>query len=636
MSTVSDDCGCNNTTTTSSSVDCGCSSTNCQELNSCVSSTPNPCCDADTVRFYGNCLHVTSNITTTAGEFYLQFSDLSSCDVLPVGADVFFYHAAAGRMEILSVSGGTYKVQLTDSSKAGAIILKTDCVLTAVIPTEIITQVQRCLIDSFVAPGVGATASIFIRNGQGIPIGSIISFTDPSDGSLGSYTVQALVSSSGTTYVYTIKNEGSGHTPGSIISETETNACNIPIEVQDIVDDCDLEEVEVISSLRGCGGGVPKALKPTIGGQLLISNDSLDIEFQPSVNVDCCIITEDTLKFSDSGGLLESDSVTVQTGTGITCFDEAYTEATTYNALLIVTIEGVRYRVTSWDLGTRTITLGYTNDDYASDGEPFIEYPAGTQICIGECCNRCTNSGVQSDHKNQGTPTAQNNATISCNIASIPYNTTERFFFVGFNQAGTATYQEITAGWEATYGTSEFMPDHTVPLLSRVKICNQSTKACHQKMMVDYYLSLVVTNLPADVEVHAHWCSQIRNSLTLSDGSTALAANMAGFSRVSGNLVGPTTQNAIMTGTQAVNQSIVASSQALPAIHTNMRSRANVLSFNCANEILWCLLRVVAPSGSGTIDIELGGQRYYELDNLNEITPPANNPALEQWYGESA
>ena len=620
---------------------CGCTSTSntkCLGDDSCckesVQTAPAPCCESHTkVYQFSTCLYVTCAITSTADTpFFLTFCNMDDCGVPMNAAEVFFYHQSAGLMQIRSYNGNSYEVDLVDPTKAGAIIAPEDCVLVSVQPQSgVFNSTTRCLCGKFVAPAIGETETMYIFNGTGIPIGSTLTLTG--GGETGSYQVTEFISATGNTYAYKVLNAGQGHTPGLILDGGDSGECLIPIELITDVDLCSLSESNTADQIVVCKDGTPRAFVPSSPGDVPYGEDDGTWGTRQILNVDCCLVTDGCLKFSDSGGLAASDSVVVK-DVNIDCFTEAWDAAQLSGSSLLVIIDGETYTVDNWDEGTKTITLSPANLDFLNDGEPFIEYPDGTNICLGECCLSCNEGDSFTDHKSFGGGDPERSALFTVNVEAVPYDAgVINYFLIGFDQAGAQTFIQLDATWKNDPDpTGARKPTHEDPLLLREKICNPSD--CDKHVEIEINHENKISGLPADVRFIYDLGHFVFTSATMVDDTTPAdpGCGISSQSADAGVLVGPTFDDADITVQSSLGPGNFGDSKIYPYIAGAFKDYASIPKFCCANSILWyfVILDGSAYAGSpGTIDMGITFRRWLRFKNLNFVTIPKNDPDLE-------
>ena len=160
-SNFSNDCGCGSPATTKqygNKVGCG---------SSVVQQPPQPCCESHDVKYIaGNCLLFSCDVVAANPSFPISFSN-TYIDI-PIDANhVFFKHASAGFLRVVGVTQeGSYEVALEDTSLAGSLIRKNDCILihTGRNGTGISNPFQRCLTGTFNVPTApSGRSNIFIK-----------------------------------------------------------------------------------------------------------------------------------------------------------------------------------------------------------------------------------------------------------------------------------------------------------------------------------------------------------------------------------------------------------------------------------------------------------------------------------------
>src|SRR5690606_18160517 len=110
------------------------------------------------------------------------------------------------------------------------------------------------------------------------------------------------------------------------------------------------------------------------------------------LSADCCVVTDGALKFSGNSCPDGLDQVVLR-DINIDCFETAWQKAQDAEQGLAVLIGEVQLIITAYNSGTKTITVRRASNDAAPS---LIEFPEGTQICVGGCCDTCL-GGPQAD-----------------------------------------------------------------------------------------------------------------------------------------------------------------------------------------------------------------------------------------------
>lgn len=628
---IPNNCGC-------STPSCGCSST--------VQSPPTPCCEShNTMYVAGICLHVSCELVSNDSEegFPIGFSNLY--DTLPVDANhTFFYHAAAGFMRIVGVtSKGFYQVILTDPSKKGRLIKKEDCVTLYIKGDEALTGslYQRCVTGIFSAPAVNAVQTIYIENGTSLPIGATLTFTY--EGETGSYTITAYKGASGNVYAYDVQNAGNGITPGVQINGGAEGTCAVPVEVITSLEVCNLSATQNVDSLTGCLNGAARSLTSTSTTDVVIGNGSGGFGLGKLPEVDCCVVTEGVLKFSGNTCTTGSDSVVISPS-NIACFLAAWAEVSSNNipvnihgigqTKLPMNINGYKVVVTAYDAGTRRVTFS----PVAALGGSTVEFPTGTQICIGSECAGCLNGPRVTNHRNLG--------LVDPRLSSLfYYNTTAQLswdagnkhrYLVGFQYNTlplTTIVTELTTGYNTA--TIPLKPAITDPLLMRSKICNNSVKGCDQMAELQWNYELGFHPVPAGVRISWEIGHAASDSKTLADNTTSNPfSSVATQQSEAGYLVGPTTLDANST----IDQTIIGigsdnGPKIFPFHAGTFRDSIYLEKCNCAMSIMWLYVEteVLAdgPGGTGVFNSTLRIRQSHKYFDANEAPIPINEPYSE-------
>lgn len=615
----------------SSKSDCGCVK---------VQMPPEPCCESHTELVRpGNCYRPTSNVTTNTEQFFLTF-DNTCIDEVPINsAEVFFYHAGAGLIRIIGLTedGVSYKVQLVDPSKEGHIIQKGDCVLVHVITQSSVSSSLsgRCLSGQFVVPTSGQSGTMLIYNGSGIPIGS--NLTLAWDGELGTYTVQAFVSASGNIYAYTVKNDGSGHSPaGTIIDAGNGNECLVPIEVITNIDICDLSTTNPLDTITGCLNGSPRAMVPVGDGYVPMGSDGKWDQRKIEDTV-CCVVTDGVLKLSGNGCTQAQDTVKLR-DTGLECFEEAYQIASAASTFLTVTATSgdVTYTliVQAYDSSDDTLTLRIFDLNYLGEDEAFIEFLPGTQLCLGECCKQCTNGPNISDINTTGDGDTTKASSYVFEV-TLPYHATDKkHYLVGLNTSGAVVAVEITSTYNDVVEPGIGKPAVTDPLVMRQKICNTSQKKCVQQLDIEYNYELAISNIPANLRVHYEVGDYIANSATLIDGTTAntlSGGDVASQADSSGYIDGPNiTDSTVLPGT-VIGLGGIANTKVWPKKAAFFKDSVFIRQCDCANIRTWLYIQFdpLATVSAASASLYFVIRRRIIKQDVMVLPMPRNLPSLE-------
>lgn len=523
-------CGC-----PTSVISCGCSGsssakpfgTQCCKVP--VQPAPAPCCEPHTVECVaGVCLNPVCDVVASAEDFFLSFSNL--CQALPVDSNnIFFFHPAAGVMQVVQFDGCTYKVRLVDPTRAGGLIQKGDCVLISVIPESVIANTtQRCLCGKFVAPQLNQNETLFIENGAGIPIGATVVFTY--QGETGSYVVTAFVSSSGNTFAYEVQNTGNGHTPGTIIDGGDVGQCLVPIDIITEVDLCDLAETNVADLVVACVNGSPRAFKPVGACDIIKGKDDGTWELGKITSVDCCVVLDGCLKFSGNVCPNGQDVVVIK-DTNKDCFEAAWQEvldqqitSNTAQMSMPMNIDGFRLDVRDYDPNTCQVTFAVADPDALINP---IEFDEGTQVCLGDCCESCLNGPLTTNHKSFGEGDEEKSALYTLNLApdSLEFETgVKHCYLIGYeygeNNPLVLTTLVITDAYDDDPNGGPGKPLITDPLLFRDKMCNDQLQGCDQMIELNWNYEFAVDPIPAGVRVHFEFGHFVQGAETLADNVT--------------------------------------------------------------------------------------------------------------------
>lgn len=594
--------------------------------NDPIQAPPNPCCESHIkINVPGYCLRPTCSVAATDGEFYLSFKNTCDQEVPISLGNVFFFDQAAGYLNVHLYNGTSYQVSLVDPTQVGKVIEEDACVILTTGMASSVATTQRCLSGNFVAPAVDASQTIYILNGQAIPVGSTITFT--AGGETGSYLVTAYVSGSENIYAYTVTNAGAGLTPGLVVNGGPANTCAVPIEVNENLDFCTNPDAEEVDSILSCLSGAARSLVPTGEDYVIRGTPEGTWTQSKFTNFDCCIFSEGTIKFSGEACTEAEDTVVIK-DIGLDCFTEAYDDATTHNTIVAATIDGLPVIITSWNPGTFTITLRPATDDYLPGGETLLEYPAGTAICLGDCCGSCTNgpqtTNVFVDDMMEG------DSTFIVGPVTLAYNTASPTeYLIGYNQAGVVTTLAIGPTYNDGY-PAVIKPTIDDPLVIRQKICNTHPSGCVQDANIEYNYDIQFTGLRLPSELICHWQigSFSQGSQTLEDDVTPNPFfNTSSQAKVGGQVVGIGTTQANIAGTN-LGFAGPAQVKTFPVIEGFFKDHMQLPDCNCGLNIVWfyVLLSPQATITAGNITVTLAIRRYIEKKIVNQIPIPDNDP----------
>lgn len=603
--------------------DCGCTST--------VQTAPEACCESHEVKFLvGVCFRPTTDIVATEERFYITFDDCQK-DIVPINAnEVFFYHTGPGLMRIVGYQENTYTVELVDGTRAGRVIKKDDCVLVHVDfgtgDASILNS--RCLTGNFTAPALNTTETMYIINGSGIPIGSIITFTH--NGEQGSYQVNSFISASGTTYAFEVENTGDGHTPGTII--TGDAACSIPLEILTEVDFCNLPNSNTADNLTACVNGSPRAVVPAGEGDILVGTADGKWELAKVGTVDCCVTYAGTLKFSGVGLYDFSDTVVLDSPVP-QCFVDAYNEATAKDQVLPANIAGLSMIVTNYNSGNRQATFQLLEIPGST-----LEFSEGTQVCLGECCAACVDGIQSSDHKLTTTAPGNINtaAVLSYKTAggaqTIAYPAGTSYWLLGQNNTtGALLKKQLDAAYFAAPSSKgPKLPKISDPLIIRQKICNSADNGCDQLAMVAFNYQLGFNVVPADMIIDWEIGHYAEPAATLEDGVTLNpGTNIATSAKVSGRISEASDADAQMLGS-SFGLGGTTDTKVFPMAAGDLRDFIELRQGDCALSIAWLFFRIQRPTG-GSLDVDLRFRRQLMKFNRNLIPQGFNNPASQDF-----
>lgn len=632
-------CGCDGTGETTRVY--GASSEGC--CNDNVQTSPTPCCEAHgTMMYAGVCLKPACSVVTNAEGFFLKFSNV--CDVLPIdGNNVFFYHPAAGLMQIVGIDMyGTYQLNLVDPTKAGALIEKDDCVLIAVVPTTSNVTNTRCLSGNFTAPAVNGNETIYIENGSSIPVGATLIFT--ANGETGSYQIVSFVSASGSTYAYTVQNTGNGHTPGTIIDGGVAGSCLVPIELITDVDLCDLSATTIADNITACENGSPRALVSTGANDILKGDGAGGWELSKLYDSECCVVISDCLKFSGDTCSCGADTVVLQSPVP-SCFTDAWDLVLAADLSnggqtnMPMNIEGFEVVLTGYHSGTRQATFEPADKD-ALAGGLLLSYDAGQQICLGVCCKSCLEGPMITNHKvtASGPRGAQGAAVFALTTnATMQYEAgVKHHYLVGYANSDPLTIQllELTSAFDNNPEGGPGKPAISDPLVFRNKICHNSLKGCDQLCEIQWNIELAFSVLPAGVRVHWEVGHYAGPSATLEDGSTPNPyTSVSTQTAAAGTITGPSSIDANdVIGNTSIGLGISGTPKIFPYVATDFLDYIYLEKCSCALSMVWHYVQVevVDPAaGSGVLDSSLAIRQHLKFFNANECWGPLNNPETE-------
>lgn len=599
---------------------------------STISAPPTPCCEShDTIVQSGFCLHSTCQVVAKSEEFFIKFQEAETLD-FPVSDKVFFFHEGAGLLNIHSKNGNGYYVSLVSGDNEGAIIDPSDCIILSVLPntSSSVSSATRCVVGNFVAPGEDESTTLFIYNGAGIPLNSRVVFAI--NGVLGSYTVDAFISSADNVYAYTVTNTGDGHVPGTIGTGGNADECLITVEVIETVNNCDLSTTETIDTLTGCLNSASRAFVPVAQNYVPVGTESGKWDQAKLANVDCCVFTENVLKFSGNSCIGAEDVTVIKDLAGVQCLTDAYSAVLAAGTDLIVRIDDILLRVVLWDSVTRELTLQPAAIDFLPDGDSFLEFPINTQICLGACCDQCINGPQVTDHftNGGGDPTKASGFSFTVNI---PYGTDNiRQFLVGYNTSGVVTVQEITDTYNDDTEPGIGLPRHSDALVLRQKLCNTSLKGCQQEAVLEYNYELAFADVPANLRMHWEFASFVAPSATLADNVTVNPNSfIASQAAAAGYVDGPTWKDLSVTVGTSLGMGNTADSKPYPMIAGLLRDRAKLRHCDCGNAIAWLHIQTqpLTTLGGGTTTMTFSMRRQITKTDTYLIDLPSNDYDLE-------
>jgi hypothetical protein len=590
-----------------------------------VQGAPSECCEAHQIQYVTSlCFRPMTPIVASSEPFQLTFKN--SEDIRPLNINtMFFYHAAAGFMRIVAYNGTSYSVELEDPTKANALIDEDDCVqlhqradASSVIPSS-----TRCLAGIFTAPAVNGDAELPIFNGAGVPIGAILTFTY--QGETGSYTVQGFVSAAGNIYVYTVQNTGSGLAVGTVVNAGDSGACTVPIEVISDVDICNLPEAQNVDSLAGCLNGSPRLIVPSGADSILVGNPAGDGWIQKRLSsTDCCVTTAGILKFSGATCPTGSDQV-ILVNENLQCFVDAFNKAQARNLHLPMMIGSTQVIVTAYNSGTRLATIALAADSTVS---PPLEFPVGTQICLGSCCNSCTNGPLVSSPQDSGGNVHAAIINVSrLGGASIAYTNETSYWLVGFNNVdGSVITQKLDNAYFSNPDPTPLgLPRYSDAMILREKLCNVSDKGCNvlAEMQYNYQLNfgLLISDMTIDWEL-GHFAAP---ALTLADNTTPNPFHdFTTQAKASGRVQGVTAyDNAIVNS--SFGSGNAGSGKMFPDFNGDFRDYIPLQKCNCALSILWLFFKITSPTHSGSMDVNCTIRRQMKVLDFNYTPLPLNS-----------
>lgn len=619
---------------------CGCSAqakryassrgTSC--CNKPVAAPPQPCCEATSVEFVpGSCWYPTCNITATTDPFWIAFKNQCGVEAPIALGTVFFFSQSAGFLNVHNFNGNSYQVSLTDVTKVGQVISEDSCVLLAAIPpSDSVAGGSRCLSGQFVAPALDASATIFILNGSSIPIGATITFT--AEGETGSYLVTAYISGSNGIYAYTVQNTGSGLTPNTIVDAGAASTCAYPIEVITDVDFCNLSESETADSLTACLNGSPRAFVP-VGEDYVPRGTAEGIWDQAKLlGFDCCLIADGCIKFSGLACTEAVDTILVR-ATGVECFSEIYNNAIAHNEVVTALIGSLPVIIESWNEDARVLVLKPAVDDYLPPGESLLEYPAGTQICVGECCRQCTNgdqtTNIFIDYAGEG------DTTFVVGPVTLAYDdASPTEYLIGFDTTGALDTLVINTSFPTDGELPTGRPLVSDPLVIRQKICNTHPNGCSQDAELEFNFEIRAAGMliPEELVGYYEIGSFVSGAETLADGVTPntiydpylLTSSQAA---VAGTLVGISTTRGNLDET-VVGYGGPADGKTFPYEAGFFKDHAQLPHCACALNIVWCYILLVPQKTivPGAVTITLAVRRHINKKAINQITLPDNDP----------
>lgn len=606
-----------------------------------VQPAPAPCCVSHDIQcIAGVCLNSTCDVVASDEGFFLSFSNV--CQRLPIDANnIFFFHPATGLMRVVGFDGLSYKVTLVDPTKSGGLIKKEDCVLIAVVPSSVFTNTTtRCLQGIFETPELDQNATIFIENGAGIPIGATLTFTF--NGETGSYLVTAFNGSSNNIYSYEVQNTGSGLTPGIFVNGGCPGECPVPIDIITNVDICDLAETNIADSITACVNGSPRALVPTGEGDIIVGNEELTWELRKITNLDCCVVIDGCLKFSGNTCPDGGDTVVLR-DINLDCFEEAWNEVLAASVTpaggqtnMPMNINGFPVVVTAYNFGTNTATFAPVNNLDV----PLLEFPAGTQICLGECCASCLNGPLITNYFAQSPdPELLSVYNFNTSNGALAYDTAvKHYYLIGFAYGGplTVTVMELFAPYNPPPSGIPRKPEVTDPLCFRNKICNTSDSGCDQMLDLDWNYEMIFFDIPQGVRVHYEVGHFISGAATLGDNFTPNPfMSLSSQSCSAGYVEGPSSFDAqAIVGNTLILFGGAGQPKVLPYICGNFRDYAYLEKCNCGLGIVWFFVSTEVLPGfvlSGNFDTNMNIRQRLMYFNANEVQVPPNDSDAQTW-----
>lgn len=609
---------------------CGCGKTYSSANYKCctipVQPAPEPCCEAHETRYvYSNCLYSNCPVTATELPFFLSFSNDGGHSIPYNGTEVYFYHAVAGLMKILTFNGTAYQVELYDLSRAGSQIMPEDCIIVEAIPAALMNGglTNRCLVGNFVVPAVSANGTIFISNGGSIPVGSTITFVY--EGDVGSYQVIAFVSASGTTYAYTVQNTGNGHVPGTIVEGGSGAICLVPIELITELDFCGNAETNVADSILACVNDTPRQFVPTGENDTIVGTAEGTWTLAKITNLDCCVVIDDCLKFTGQTCPDNSDAVVLR-DINLDCFIEALAAAADQEQVLGMNINGFKVVATSFDSGTLIATFEIAEDTNIVTPLSFEE---GTQICIGDCCAGCLSGPGSTEVKDPlfgiNSPLQSVNGTID-----VPAGVSH--WLLGLDNTTPQTIQllELDAAYFAAPGPNgPILPKYNDPMVFRQKVCNNSDKGCYQFTQMQLNYQLAFDPMPAAMIVDWEVAHYAENADTLANGLPNPYVDIATQQKASGRLLGPSVQDALLLNTSFGTGS-PADVKIFPNAHGDFRDLFTLIKCDCALSVVWLFVRIDAPAPQ-LLNFLLRIRRHFQFFDDRRVDMPLNQPQPDGW-----
>ena len=599
--------------------------------NDGVPHLPSPACEShDIQEVVGICFRPICDIIPTSTDSFPLTFEQNQRDIVPINAnETFFYHPGPGLMRIVGYDGRSYQVSLVDTTRAGRRIQKGDCVSFTVQALAEQTPINtRCLCGKFVAPELNQGETLVILNGSGIPVGAIITFT--ANGEIGSYEIQSFKSAQGNLYAYEVQNVGDGHTPGTIIEGDD--ACSVPIEVQTQQDTCNAPESNNADLINACTNGTVRGLVPDGPGDIIVGSTDGRWELQKVTNLDCCVLASGCIKFTGEGSDCSSYVDTIVLRDPVPqCFLDAVGEAAAADQSLPMNINGINVVATNYNTTSRQLTLELVDVSDAQDS--VLEFDENTQICLGECCSKCTLGSRRTDHKillNSDLSNIQE-ASIIGYINSLDYPAGVSHWLIGGdNVTGAGTVLQLDAAYFANpSGSGPGLPRVEDPMLFRQKICNTSLKGCDELAEVQVNIEAAIDPVPAGMIVDWEVAHFAQPSATLADGVTPNPSTIISTQKkVSGRVVGPSfiDPDILNTSLGLANPGIT---KVFPTIHDTIDDCIELRKCDCALSIVWFYLRIHNAPAAGTLNTTITARRKIIIDDHNEIPSFPNNPASE-------